>query len=159
MRYLCPKHQQAVWLNPELAMTLWTSALRNGLTARKTADWQAARSFFGTAWEVALLYLRNARYHRPGEFTISHMLEAGRPFADVLCLLGQTDEAESCLMTLHATLIQVSQESGQQSRSRALDLTGRCIDELASSLKLKRVAAGVEIAGADWMVDGGGPLH
>jgi hypothetical protein len=159
MRYLCPRHQQAVWLNPELAMTLWTNALRNGLAARQITDWQAARSFLGTAYEVALLYLRNVRYHRPGEFTISHLLEAGRPLADVLCLMGHTDEAEACLMTLHATLIQASQQSGPQSRCRALDLTGRCIDELASTLQLKRLTASADIGGPGWTVKGGGALH
>lgn len=136
MRYLCPKHQQAIWLNPELAMTIWKSALQSGLAAQRDSEWQTARNFLGTAYEVALLYLRNVRYHRPGNFTLSHLVETGRPLADVLCTLGFTEEAELCLMNIHISLLQASHASGPKAHCRALDLTGRCVDELTRSLGL-----------------------
>ncbi len=140
MRYLCPKHQQAVWLNPKLAMILWDTGIRNGVAAYERADWQVARRFLGTAYEIALLYLRNTRYHSQGEFTVEHLVDAGRPLARVLRALKLLDEAETCLLALHDSLLQLSnrpRRSSSEHRELALQLTDRHLGDLVAALQLQ----------------------
>lgn len=144
MRYLCPKHQQAAWLNPALARTLWHTGISNGIAAYEKADWGVARSFLGTAYEIALLYLRNARYHSQGEFTVAHLVDAGRPLAKVLRALKLLDEAEECLLTLHGSLVQASnlpEHSSGKGRELALQLTDGHVGDLLTALQFQSAQA------------------
>lgn len=159
MRYLCPKHQQTIWLNPDMAMALWNNAMASGTAAYRDADWRLARGFLGSAYETALLYLSNARYHRQGEFTVAHLIDAGRPLAQVLYSLKQLDEAEACLATLQSTLIQTSRHSRSDCRERMLRLTGRYVDDLASELQQMNSSACHPAAKPRSSADPGGHLH
>lgn len=107
MRYLCPHHLKNIAADPIMAMTLWQGAMENGLEAKDKSDWQAARSFFGAAFETAVLHNNQENYGQ-GCFTVTHLIDASHHLSDVLQRLNLWEEAQMCLQTIQNGLLQES---------------------------------------------------
>lgn len=103
MLYLCPKHLHTIASDHVYAITLWHEAMENGTNAVNKADWTTARGCFGAAFETATLLLRDSTLQR--EFSLNHLINAGRELCAVLQRLELWEEAQLCLFTLQNRLL------------------------------------------------------
>lgn len=149
MQYLCPKHQQHILQDPELAKSLWAGAMESGVVAFQQRRWQTARNFFGSAYETTLLYMWNKPVTEETIFSIEHLVDAGQSLSESLKQLKIWDEAQVCLLTLQNSLLhlnnhkQADSNTGDTShhaflnREETLNLTHQFVKTLTASLSLQ----------------------
>ncbi|WP_075186597.1 hypothetical protein [Teredinibacter haidensis] len=103
MRYLCSRHQKVLVSDRAQSAALWQGAMSNGCTARRDLNLRLARSFFGSAFEIALLHV-----HQTGEgdayFNRNNLILAGANLCEVLMDLGLSEEAQGCQQLLQEYL-------------------------------------------------------
>jgi len=115
MKYLCRHHQLVMQSDEENAEDLWRSAMEQGAEAFNLTNWRLAQSFFGSAFEIAIIRLGVAeggehshlgqRQGRVTRFEAHHLTDAARRLATVLCHVDQFDEAEQALLYVHNFLL------------------------------------------------------
>ncbi|MGI1679734.1 MAG: hypothetical protein K6L75_13420 [Cellvibrionaceae bacterium] len=155
MHYLCPKHQQHILQDPELAKTLWGGAMKSGVIAYEQERWKTARNFFGSAYETTLLYMWNKPITDKTTFSIEHLVDAGQSLSNSLKKLKEWDEAQICLLTLQNSLLHLNSvnssntnsnsgfsdkkkcQSSFLTREETLNLTNNFVTTLANSLNLQ----------------------
>ncbi len=141
MRYLCPHHLKNIAADPVLAMTLWNGAMENGNQASIKQDWNAARSFFGAAYETAILHNRQSQVGNL--FSVSHLVESSQKLSDVLQQLNLWEESHMCLLTIQNGLLleSVKPKHGIIGPDGILDKTQEVVDEMIELLDCSQINA------------------
>jgi hypothetical protein len=123
MQYLCARHQKVLLGDRQQAASLWQGAMSNGGVARRDGNLTLARSFYGTAFEIALLHV-----HQQGSgdrvFDRNKLISAGLCLGEVLRVLQLWSEADGCHRLLRDYLmIVIGDESlPEKDRQQAIDV-------------------------------------
>lgn len=118
MKYLCARHIDLLQNDEALALRLWHSAMQHGRSAQAENRWRMAQSFFGAAFEIAVIRLND---RQTTGFAAMHLCDAARLLASCLCCLDEFDEAQDSLRFVHHFLLEeVNKPAASYDQKRAL---------------------------------------
>lgn len=122
MKYICRRHRAAIVEQPAHALQLWRDAMDNGEVALGHGNVRLARSFFGTAYEIAVIHVHQVGRGQ-GIFQRDHLLEACQQLTGVLTALGEEAEAMQALHLVQDYLLIAAGDvsAPMEGRQKAMD--------------------------------------
>lgn len=137
MSFLCPKHKAAVVNNEVTAEDLWHGAMLNGERAFNRCQFEQARAFFGSAFEIAKIRLVAEPCSEKARVTPQHLAQASQRLVNSLYLLDDFHSAEQCLLEQHYLLLFFGVDERQMDhwQQQALSLLDQQLHNLLRLLK------------------------
>lgn len=111
MDYLCGHHRAQVARSVALAQALWAGAYSQGQQAFLTRDWERARRFFGSAWDIVRIRTNDAGLGLVSGFDAVRLLDTAEYHANTLTELGYWQEAQAVALNCRAHLLGAATKS------------------------------------------------